>query len=91
MLEGIAGPPDQAALAMPGIGARASRADARRAQHRAVRRDGGRQRDGLVREVGGRPLVRYDLHRDDAERLRRGFALLADIWWAAGRARSSCR
>ena len=39
---------------------------------------------GSVREVGGRLVVRYDLHPDDAERLRRGFALLADIWWAAG-------
>jgi len=39
---------------------------------------------GSVREVGGRLLIRYDLHPDDAERLRRGFELLADIWWAAG-------
>ena len=39
---------------------------------------------GSVREVGGRLVVRYDLHPDDAERLRRGFALLADIWWAVG-------
>jgi choline dehydrogenase-like flavoprotein len=39
---------------------------------------------GTVREAGGRLLVRYDLHATDAERLRRGFALLADIWWAAG-------
>jgi choline dehydrogenase-like flavoprotein len=39
---------------------------------------------GSVREVGGRLLVRYDLHPDDAERLRRGFALLAEIWWAVG-------
>jgi choline dehydrogenase-like flavoprotein len=37
-----------------------------------------------VRELGGRLVIRYDLHADDAERLRRGFGLLADIWWAAG-------
>ena len=57
MLEGIAGPPDQAALATPGTGARAPRADARRAQHRLVRRDGGRQRDGL-RARGRRAAAR---------------------------------
>ena len=85
MLEGIAGPPDQAALATPGSGALHRERMLGRAQHRLVRRDGGRQRDGLgARASGGRLLMRYDLHPDDAERLRRGFALLADIWWAAG-------
>jgi len=39
---------------------------------------------GVVRSVRGRPLVRYDLHPEDAERFRRGFQLLARIWWAAG-------
>jgi choline dehydrogenase-like flavoprotein len=84
MLEGIAGPPDQAALATPGD----------TAEHRAWMLDvrstasfGVMVADsatGTVREAGGRLLVRYDLHATDAERLRRGFALLADIWWAAG-------
>ncbi len=39
---------------------------------------------GTVRSALGRPLVRYDLHRDDAERFRRGFLLLAEILFAAG-------
>ena len=84
MLEGIAGPPDQAALATPGTGA------VHRERMLAVRSTASfgvmvaDSATGSVREVGGRLLVRYDLHPDDAERLRRGFALLADIWWAAG-------
>ena len=84
MLEGIAGPPDQAALATPGIGALHRE---RMLAARSTASFGVMVADsatGSVREVGGRLLVRYDLHRDDAERLRRGFALLADIWWAAG-------
>ena len=84
MLEGIAGPPDQAALATPGIGALHRE---RMLAARSTASFGVMVADsatGSVREVGGRLLVRYDLHRDDAERLRRGFAMLADIWWAAG-------
>jgi choline dehydrogenase-like flavoprotein len=84
MLEGIAGPPDQAAMSTPLAGA----------EHRdwmlAVREtasfgvmvcDTAR---GSVREIAGLPLARYDLHPDDARRFQRGFELLADIWWAAG-------
>jgi choline dehydrogenase-like flavoprotein len=84
LLEGIAGPPDQAALATPGEGAvhrewmLAARSSA---SFGVMVADSA---TGSVREVAGRLLVRYDLHPDDAERLRRGFALLADIWWAAG-------
>jgi choline dehydrogenase-like flavoprotein len=83
LLEGIAGPPDQAALATPGevpvhrewmLAARSSASFGVMVADSAT---------GTVREAGGRLLVRYDLHPDDAERLRRGFALLADIWWAA--------
>jgi choline dehydrogenase-like flavoprotein len=84
LLEGIAGPPDQAALATPGEGsvhrewmlaARSSASFGVMVADSAT---------GTVREAGGRLFVRYDLHPDDAERLRRGFELLADIWWAAG-------
>src|SRR5262249_34378421 len=84
LLEGIAGPPDQAALATPGDGpmhrdwmlaARSTASFGVMVADSATR---------VVREAGGRLLIRYDLHPDDAERLRRGFALLADIWWAAG-------
>jgi choline dehydrogenase-like flavoprotein len=84
LLEGIAGPPDQAALATPGDGAvhrewmLAARSSA---SFGVMVADSA---TGSVREAAGRLLVRYDLHPDDAERLRRGFALLADIWWAAG-------
>jgi choline dehydrogenase-like flavoprotein len=39
---------------------------------------------GRVRELAGRPQIRYDLHPDDARRFQRGFELLADIYWAAG-------
>ena len=84
LLEGIAGPPDQAAMSTPGQGAE------HRERIQAVRRtatfgvmvaDTG---EGRVRSLAGRPLVRYDLHPQDAERFRRGFVLLARIFFAAG-------
>jgi choline dehydrogenase-like flavoprotein len=84
MLEGIAGPPDQAAMSTPRSGA----------EHRelmlAARRSGSfgvmvsDTARGSVRRLGGRMVVRYDLHADDAERFRRGFELLARIFFAAG-------
>jgi choline dehydrogenase-like flavoprotein len=84
MLEGIAGPPDQVAMSTPRAGA----------EHRdlmlAARRTGSfgvmvsDTARGTVRSVGRRMVVRYDLHRDDAERFRRGFELLARIFFAAG-------
>ncbi|HEU4978430.1 MAG TPA: GMC family oxidoreductase [Solirubrobacteraceae bacterium] len=87
MLEGIAGPPDQAAMSTPLSGAahREWMLDARRtASFGVMVCDSAR---GSVREMPtrpARPLVRYDLHAEDARRFQRGFALLADIWWAAG-------
>jgi choline dehydrogenase-like flavoprotein len=84
MLEGIAGPPDQAAMATPLRGAEhrdwmlAARATA---SFGVMVCDTAR---GVVHEALGRPLIRYDLHPDDARRFRRGFELLAEIWWAAG-------
>jgi choline dehydrogenase-like flavoprotein len=84
MLEGIAGPPDQGAMSTPRAGA----------EHRdlmlAARRTGSfgvmvsDTARGTVRSVGRRLVVRYDLHPDDAERFRRGFELLARIFFAAG-------
>jgi choline dehydrogenase-like flavoprotein len=84
MLEGIAGPPDQVAMSTPRAGA----------EHRdlmlAARRTGSfgvmvsDTARGSVRSVGRRMVVRYDLHPDDAERFRRGFELLARIFFAAG-------
>ncbi|HSD78183.1 MAG TPA: GMC family oxidoreductase N-terminal domain-containing protein, partial [Solirubrobacteraceae bacterium] len=84
MLEGIAGPPDQAAMATPGSGAehRERMLLARRtASFGVMVSDTAR---GRVRSVRGRPVARYDLHPRDAERFRRGFALLAEIFFAAG-------
>ncbi|WP_372791210.1 GMC family oxidoreductase N-terminal domain-containing protein [Paraconexibacter sp.] len=84
ILEGIAGPPDQAAMSTPGSG------EAHRDLMLRIREtasfgvmvsDTGR---GRVHTVLGRPHIRYDLHRDDAERFRRGFELLAEIFFAAG-------
>ena len=84
MLEGIAGPPDQGAMSTPRDGA----------EHRdlmlAARRTGSfgvmvsDTARGTVRSLAGRLVVRYDLHPDDAERFRRGFDLLARIFFAAG-------
>jgi choline dehydrogenase-like flavoprotein len=84
MLEGIAGPPDQAAMSTPRSGA----------EHRelmlAARRTGSfgvmvsDTARGTVRSIGRRLVVRYDLDPSDAERFRRGFELLARIFFAAG-------
>jgi choline dehydrogenase-like flavoprotein len=84
MLEGIAGPPDQGAMSTPRSGA----------EHRelmlASRRTGSfgvmvcDSARGSVRSLAGRMVVRYDLHPGDAERFRRGFELLARIFFAAG-------
>jgi len=84
ILEGITGPPDQAAMSTPRSG------DAHRelmlrgretASFGVMVSDTAR---GSVRSFLGRPQIRYDLHRDDAERFRRGFELLAEIFFAAG-------
>jgi choline dehydrogenase-like flavoprotein len=84
MLEGIAGPPDQAAMATPGVGAahRRRMLDVRRTASFGVMV--GDSARGRVRTALGRPVVRYDLAAADAERFRRGFELLARIWFAAG-------
>jgi choline dehydrogenase-like flavoprotein len=84
MLEGIAGPPDQGAMSTPRSGAehRDLMLNARRMGSFGVMvSDSAR---GNVRKVAGRMLVRYDLHPGDAERFRRGFELLARIFFAAG-------
>jgi choline dehydrogenase-like flavoprotein len=84
MLEGIAGPPDQGAMSTPRSGAehRDLMLNARRTGSFGVMvSDSAR---GSVHRVAGRMLVRYDLHPGDAERFRRGFELLARIFFAAG-------
>jgi choline dehydrogenase-like flavoprotein len=84
MLEGIAGPPDYLAMAIPRTGPehRELMLDARRlAQFGVMVCDTAR---GRVRRLLGRPLIRYDLHPADARRFARGLELLARIWFAAG-------
>jgi choline dehydrogenase-like flavoprotein len=71
-------------MTTPGIG------EAHRARMREIRRtasfgvmvcDTAR---GSVHDVLKRPLVRYDLAAQDAQRFQRGFVLLAEIFFAAG-------
>jgi choline dehydrogenase-like flavoprotein len=84
MLEGIAGPPDQGAMSTPRTGAEHRElmlAAQRTGSFGVMVSDSAR---GSVREILGRLVVRYDLHPGDAERFRRGFELLARIFFAAG-------
>jgi choline dehydrogenase-like flavoprotein len=83
-LAGIGGPPDQGAISTPRSGAehRELMLQARNTGTFGVMvRDTAR---GSVREVLGRPQVRYDLHPADAARFKRGFEAVAEIFWAAG-------
>ncbi len=87
LLEGIAGPPDQAAMATPGQGAEHRErmlASRRTATFGVMVADSAEGRVRAMPGGGGRPLVRYDLHPRDAERFRRGFLLLTRIFFAAG-------
>ena len=84
ILEGITGPPDQAAMATPRSGGehRELMLKVREtASFGVMVSDTAR---GRVHRVLGRPQIRYDLHPQDAERFRRGFELLAEIFFAAG-------
>jgi choline dehydrogenase-like flavoprotein len=84
MLEGAAGTPDWIATSLPYIGTR----------HRQLMEDcrnlsqfglmvSDRSR-GTVREVVGRPHIRYDLNREDTRTFKRGIEVLCEIYWAAG-------
>jgi len=84
MLEGISGPPDQSAMSTPRAGDEHRElmlAAKRTATFGVMVSDTAR---GTVRSLAGRPLVRYDLHADDARRFQRGFTALAEIFFAAG-------
>ncbi|NLT04982.1 MAG: GMC family oxidoreductase [Solirubrobacterales bacterium] len=84
MLEGIAGPPAHAALALPLTGAAHAEAMAdyrRLAQFGLMVSDSSR---GSVRSVAGRPLVRYDLCDADLARFRTGLARLRELFETAG-------
>lgn len=83
MLEGIAGPPDYLAMAVPFTGERHRRVmlDYRRiAQFGLMVSDTGRGRVHGVR----RPVVRYDLNRRDADTVLRGIERVAQMLFAAG-------
>jgi choline dehydrogenase-like flavoprotein len=84
MLEGIAGPPAHAAMALPLTGRRHAEAMAdyrHLAQFGLMVSDSSR---GRVRAVGGRPLIRYDLGDADLARFRTGLARLRELLTAAG-------
>jgi choline dehydrogenase-like flavoprotein len=89
VLEGIAGPPDYLALAVPFTGAKHREVMLRYrnvAQFGLMIRDETRGRVILNRAVRatGRAIVRYDLTPQDAARARRGVRHLVELFEAAG-------
>lgn len=84
MLEGIAGPPAYAAMALPLTGERHVQAMSsyrNLAQFGLMVSDSSR---GQVRWVAGRPVIRYDLDDADLRRFRSGLARLEELFRAAG-------
>jgi choline dehydrogenase-like flavoprotein len=84
MFEGIAGPPAYAAMSLPLSGRRHAEVMARYrqlAQFGLMVSDSSR---GRVSNLLGRPLIRYDLTRDDVARFRTGLARLNELFLAAG-------
>src|SRR4051794_3002675 len=84
MLEGAAGPPDYIAASIPRSGP----------EHRALMDrypnmsqfgimvcDAAR---GRVRELAGKPHIRYDMEARDVHAVQRGIEALCEIYWAAG-------
>jgi choline dehydrogenase-like flavoprotein len=84
MLEGVAGPPSYAAMALPLTGRRHAEAMAdyrRLAQFGLMVSDSSR---GTVRELRGRVAIRYDLCERDLERFRIGLRRVEELFEAAG-------
>ncbi|MGA9284346.1 MAG: GMC family oxidoreductase [Solirubrobacteraceae bacterium] len=84
VFEGVAGPPSYAAMALPLRGARHAEAMAdypRLAQFGVMVSDSSR---GRIHNVGGRPLIRYDLTDPDLQRFRLGLAHMRELFEAAG-------
>jgi choline dehydrogenase-like flavoprotein len=84
LFEGIAGPPAYVAMSLPLSGARHAKAmSAYRhlAQFGLMVSDSSR---GHIRSLAGRPVIRYDLGREDLERFRVGLARLEQLLRAAG-------
>jgi choline dehydrogenase-like flavoprotein len=89
MLEGIAGPPDSMAMAVPFSGAahRELMLDYRRvAQFGLMLRDTSRGHvpTGALARRAGRPIVRYDLNDADVATVAKGVERLAQLLFAAG-------
>jgi choline dehydrogenase-like flavoprotein len=89
MLEGIAGPPDYLAMAVPFSGAahRELMLEYRNiAQFGMMIRDTskGRIPTGRLARRAGRPVVRYDLNAQDTATVARGIERLAQLLFAAG-------
>ncbi|MCW2984163.1 MAG: glucose-methanol-choline oxidoreductase, partial [Conexibacter sp.] len=89
MLEGIAGPPDYLAMAVPfsGPAHRELMLDYRHvAQFGLMIRDTSRGHipTGAIARRAGRPLVRYDLNAHDTATVARGVERLAELLFAAG-------
>src|SRR5262249_22822733 len=84
VLEGVAGPPAYAAMSLPLAGEAHARA---MAQYRRLAQFGmmiGDSSRGRVRSLGSRPVIRYDLDREDLGRVRFGLARLRELLEAAG-------
>jgi choline dehydrogenase-like flavoprotein len=84
MLEGAGGTPDWIATSLPYIGERhrlLMESCANLSQFGLMVSDSSR---GTVRELAGRPHIRYDLNGEDTLAFKRGIEILADIYWAAG-------
>jgi choline dehydrogenase-like flavoprotein len=89
MLEGIAGPPDYLAMAVPFSGARHRELMLR---YRNVAQFGlmvsdtsrGRVLTGALGRRAGRPVIRYDLNAHDTATIGRGVERLAELLFAAG-------
>lgn len=84
LFEGVAGPPSYAAMSLPLTGRRhaeAMGAYRHLAQLGLMVSDSSR---GHIRRLVGRPVIRYDLCREDLERFRAGLARLEQLLLAAG-------
>ena len=84
MLEGVAGPPAYAAMALPLTGRRhveAMAAYRHLAQFGLMVSDSSR---GQVRHLAGQPVIRYDLIEADLARFRAGLKRIEQLFLAAG-------
>jgi choline dehydrogenase-like flavoprotein len=87
MLEGAAGTPDTLAGALPYTGERhrlLMESLRSMSQFGIMVSDSSR---GTVRELIGRPHIRYSLNEDDTAKFKRGIEILSEIYWAAGATR----